>query len=403
MLTDTRVKTAKPQGKLYKLTDERGMHLSVYPNGSKLWHMRYRFDGKEKTASLGRYPDVSLAQAREKRDQLRKQLARDIDPVQAQRQARAAKRLAQENSFEAVARLWFAGWKAARSDRHAEYVIRRLEADVFPAIGKRPVAEIQAPELVAMMKSVESRGALDIAKRCYQMTGQVFRYAIAHGLAQRNPASDVKPGDVLASRRKENYARIDARELPDLLRKIEGYQGTPATRLAIKLLALTFVRTSELIGAQWEEFDLKAGQWRIPADRMKMRTPHIVPLSLQAIQTLQVLHGVTGHSQLLFPGERDHAKPMSNNTILKALERMGYKGRMTGHGFRGLASTILHEHGFDHAHIELQLAHQERNAVSAAYNHATYLRQRGEMMQWWANYLDQQLAGNVVPLKRALA
>ncbi len=400
MLTDTRVKTAKPQEKLYKLTDERGLHLAVYPTGSKLWQMRYRFDGKEKTASLGPYPEVSLAQAREKRDQMRKQIASEIDPVQAQRQAKVAKKLAQENSFEAVARTWFDSWKAARSARHADYVIRRLEADVFPAIGKRPIAEIQAPELVAMMKAIEKRGALDIAKRCYQMTGQVFRYAIAHGLAQRNPASDVKPGDVLASRRKENYARIDAREFPSLLRKIEGYQGTPATRMAIKLLALTFVRTSELIEARWAEFDLQAGQWRIPAERMKMRTPHIVPLSLQAVQILQILHGVTGHSTLLFPGQRDHAKPISNNTILKALERMGYKGRMTGHGFRGLASTILHEHEFDHAHIELQLAHQERNAVSAAYNHATYLKQRTDLMQWWADYLDQQLAGNVVALSR---
>ncbi len=396
MLTDTRIKTAKPQEKLYKLTDERGLHLSVYPNGSKLWQMRYRFDGKEKTASLGKYPEVSLAQAREKRDQMRKQVASDVDPVQAQRQAKAEKKMALENSFEAVARTWFDSWKAARSARHADYVMRRLEADVFPAIGRRPIAEIQAPELVAMMKAVEKRGALDIAKRCYQMTGQVFRYAIAHGLAQRNPASDVKPGDVLASRRKENYARIDAKELPELLRKIEGYQGTPATRMAIKLLTLTFVRTGELIAARWDEFDLKAGQWRIPAERMKMRTPHIVPLSSQAVQVLQVLHGVTGHSQLLFPGERDHARFISNNTVLKALERMGFKGRMTGHGFRGLASTILHERGFDHGHIELQLAHQERNAVSAAYNHATYLKQRAEMMQWWADYLDQQLIGNVL-------
>ena len=398
MLTDTRVKTAKPQLKLYKLTDERGLHLSVYPSGSKLWQLRYRFDGKEKTASLGKYPETTLAEAREKREQMRKQVANEVDPVQAQRVVKQSKKLAQDNSFEAVARTWFGSWKAARSPRHAEYVIRRLEADVFPAIGLRPVSEIQAPELVAMMKAIEKRGALDIAKRCYQMTGQVFRYAIAHGFAQRNPASDVKPGDVLASRRKENYARIDAKELPDLLRKIEGYQGTPVTRLAIKLLALTFVRTGELIGARWDEFDLQTSQWRIPAERMKMRTLHIVPLSSQAVQILQILHGVTGQSALLFPGQRDHAKPISNNTILKALERMGYKGRMTGHGFRGLASTVLHEQGFDHAHIELQLAHQERNAISAAYNHATYLKQRSAMLQWWADYLDKQMAENVIKL-----
>jgi integrase len=400
MLTDTRVKTAKPQEKQYKLADERGLHLSVYPNGSKLWQLRYRYEGKEKTASLGKYPEVSLAEARNKRDQMRKQIANGIDPVQAQRATKEAHKLAQANSFQAVARTWFAGWKTGRSHRHAEYVIRRLEADVFPVIGTRPIAEVQAPELVKMMKAIQKRGALDIAKRCFQMTGQVFRYAIAHGIAQRNPASDIKPGDILPSRRQTNYARVDAKELPGLLRAIEAYQGTPATRMAIKLLALTFVRTSELIGAKWDEFDLQAGQWRIPAGRMKMRTEHIVPLSLQAIQILQILHGITGHSELLFPGERDHSKPISNNTILKALERMGYKGRMTGHGFRGLASTILHESGFDHAYIELQLAHQERNAVSAAYNHALYLRQRSKMMQWWADHLDQQLAGNVVSLNR---
>lgn len=400
MLTDTRIKTAKPQAKLYKLTDERGLHLSVFPSGSKLWQLRYRFEGREKTASLGSYPEVSLAEARDKRDQMRKQVANGTDPVQANRATKEAKKVAQAHSFEAVARTWFEGWKDARSPRHAEYVIRRLEADVFPVIGRRPVSEIQAPELVKMMKAIQHRGALDIAKRCYQMTGQVFRYAIAHGIAERNPVSDIKPSDILPSRRQTNYARVDAKELPSLLRAIEAYKGTPVTRLAIKLLALTFVRTSELIGARWEEFDLQAGQWRIPAQRMKMRTEHIVPLSLQTIQTLQILHGITGHSKLLFPGERDHGKTMSNNTILKGLERMGFKGRMTGHGFRGLASTLLHEQGFDHAHIELQLAHQERNAVSAAYNHATYIKQRAKMMQWWANYIDHQLKGNVLQIRQ---
>jgi integrase len=360
--------------------------------------MRYRFEGKEKTASLGKYPETSLAEAREKRDQMRKQVAKEIDPVQAQQAVKQAKQFAQENSFETVARAWYAGWAAARSPRHAGYVLRRLEADVFPAIGKRPVSEIKAPELVKMVKAIEKRGALDISKRAYQTTGQVFRYAIAHGLAERNPTSDVKPSDVLASRKKTNYARIDAKELPELLRKIEGYQGAPATRLAIKLLAMTFVRTGELIGAKWDEFDLDAAEWRIPEERMKMRTPHIVPLPKQGVQLLQVLHGITGHSKLLFPGERDHSKPISNNTILKALERMGYKGRMTGHGFRGLASTILHEKGFEHIHIELQLAHQERDQVSASYNHATYLKPRAKMMQWWADYLENQLACNVVKI-----
>jgi integrase len=249
-----------------------------------------------------------------------------------------------------------------------------------------------------MVKAVAQRGALDIAKRCLQMCSQVFRYAIAHGKAARNPATDIRPSDILPARVKENYARIDAKELPALLRKIEGYQGTPTTRLAIKLMALTFVRTTELIEARWEEFDLAAARWDIPAARMKMKTPHTVPLSSQAIQVLQVLQEVTGGRVLLFPGERDHDKSMSNNTILKALERMGYKHRMTGHGFRGIASTVLHEQGYDHAHIELQLAHMERNSTSAAYNHALYLKQRAAMMQGWGDYLEGLARGNVVAL-----
>jgi integrase len=229
-----------------------------------------------------------------------------------------------------------------------------------------------------------------------QTSSQVFRYAIAHGLATRNPATDIKPGDVLASRQKQNLARIESRELPGLLRHIEAYRGASITRLAMKLMAMTFVRTTELIGARWEEFDLTSGRWDIPAERMKMKMPHIVPLSAQAVNLLKTLHLITGHSALLFPGERDHEKSMSNNTILKALERMGYKGRMTGHGFRGVASTLLHEMGYDHAHIELQLAHQERDQVSAAYNHATYLKQRSKLMQDWSDYLDSCTTGKVL-------
>ena len=276
-------------------------------------------------------------------------------------------------------------------------------ADVYPAIGARPVAEIQAPELVAMVKGIAARGAIDIAKRSLQTTGQVFRYAIAHGLASRNPAADIKPADLLPSRRKTNYARLDAKELPELLRHIEAYPGAAVTRLAMKLMALTFVRTSELIGARWAEFDLDAARWDIPAERMKMKTPHIVPLSDQAVIVLRTLQVLTGGNELLFPGERDHAKPMSNNTILAALARMGYKGRMTGHGFRGIASTLLHEMGYQHAHIELQLAHQERDAVSAAYNHATHLRERGKMMQAWADYLEGCATGKVLTFKRKVA
>jgi integrase len=255
-----------------------------------------------------------------------------------------------------------------------------------------------------MAKAIQGRGARDIAKRALETVGQVFGYAIAHGYAEHNPAKQFKPSAILQSSPKENYARIDAKQLPTLLKRIEVYQGAPVTRLAIKLIALTFVRTSELIGARWSEFDLEAGRWDIPAARMKMRTPHIVPLSKQALEVLAMLHEVTGQSELLFPGDRDARKPMSNNTILKALERMGYKHRMTGHGFRGLASTVLHEQGWPHEHIELQLAHAPRNAVSAAYNHATYLEPRAKMMWWWADYLERALREiKVIPMPDRVA
>ena len=402
-LTDTAVKKAKPGSKPIKLSDGKGLYLLVNPVGSKLWRCKYRVLGKEKVMSLGAYPEVSLAQARDCVAAARKKLATGIDPMVLRKADKVATRRAAENSFETVARLWWAHWKPARSDQHAGQVMRRFEANVFPHIGARPVAEIQAPELVAMLKSIEARGVNDLAKRALQTSGQVFRYAIAHGLAKRNPATDIKPSDVLASRQKQNLARIDGKELPQLLRHIEGYKGAATTRLAMKLMAMTFVRTTELIGARWEEFDLDAARWDIPAERMKMKTPHIVPLSAQALNLLKTLQLLTGHSALLFPGERDHEKSMSNNTILKALERMGYKGRMTGHGFRGVASTLLHEMGFDHAHIELQLAHQERDEVSAAYNHATYLKQRSKMMQHWADYLDSCTTGKVVPFKRMTA
>jgi integrase len=402
-LTDIAIKKLKPANKPLKVSDERGLFLLVNPTGSKLWRWKYRHQGKEKLMALGGYPDVSLAQAREKRDEGRKLLAAGSDPMDQRRAVKVAQRIAMEDSFEAVARKWWASWQTARSGRHADYVKRRLESDVFPIIGHHPIAEIEAAELVAMIKRIEERGALDIAKRAMQTCGQVFRYAIAHGKAARNPATDVRPSDVLSPRKKQNYARVDAKELPELLRKIEVYQGASITRSAMKLMAMTFVRTNELIGARWQEFDLDAARWDIPAERMKMKTPHIVPLSTQAVTLLRALHTSTGSKAMLFPGERDPKKAMSNNTILKALERMGYKGRMTGHGFRGIASTLLHEQGFEHSHIELQLAHQERDAVSASYNHALYLAQRAGMMQSWSDYLDACVAGNVVALRKLAA
>ena len=242
------------------------------------------------------------------------------------------------------------------------------------------------------MLAIESRGARDVAKRAHETTGQIFRYAIAHGIGSWNPAADFKPKDILTQAKEENFSRVDARELPTLLAKMVNYDGDAITRLAMRLMAYTFVRTSELIESGWQEFDLKNARWDIPADRMKMNTPHIIPLSRQSVAVLRALKLLTGNGRFVFPGAHDKNKPMSNNTILFALYRLGYKGRMTGHGFRGLASTILHENDFADEHIELQLAHLKRNKVAAAYNHAKYLGQRASMMQWWANYLDTQLA-----------
>lgn len=403
-LTDTACKNAKcpPDKARTRYADSGGLYLEVMPTGGKLWRWKYRFLGKEKRLAIGAYPVVTLAQARRVRDDARVVLNTGQDPVQSKKDAKLAARVRLDTNFELVARAWFEHWKGPRSPRHSDYVLRRLEADVFPELGRRAIVDVTAPMLLAMAKKIEARGALDIAKRALQTCGQIFRYAVAHGIVERNPAADVKPTDALKPRKKAHYARLDARELPELLRKIHVYQGTPYTRLAMELMALTFVRTGELINAHWSEFDIGAAEWRIPGERMKMRTPHIVPLAKQTLQLLAYLREIKGMSDLLFPGERDHEKPMSNNTILGALDRMGYKGRMTGHGFRGIASTILHEQGHRHDIIELQLAHQERDEVSAAYNFATYLPQRRKMMQNYADQLDRLRKGEkIIPLKAA--
>ena len=400
-LTDTTIKKAQATDKLQKLSDGAGLQLHIVPTGSKLWRWAYRFQGKQKTMPLGAYPATSLSEVRELHRAGVKMLATGVDPMAQKKADKVAQAVANENNFEAVAREWWAHWKHARtSDHHVDQTLRRLVADVFPAIGTRPIAEIEAPELVAMAKEIEKRGAGELAKRSLQVCSMIFRYAIAHGKAIRNPAIAIKPSDVLKARKVENYARVGAGELPQLLRKIEAYQGRPTTRLALKLMALTFVRTSELIEARWAEFDLEAARWDIPAERMKMRQPHIVPLSPQAVDILRTLHTISGGREMVFPGERDHSKPMSNNTLLKALDIMGYKHTMTGHGFRGVASTVLHEHEFDHAHIEAQLAHATRSSTSAAYNHAQYLKQRSEMMGWWGNFIESVGKGNVLPLRK---
>jgi integrase len=403
-LTDTEIKRSRPGDKPYRLADGRGLFLQITPTGGKLWRWKYRFEGKEKLMAMGQYPDVSLADVRGRHAEARRLLASGVDPMVTRKTEKAAKREAGANSYQAIASLWLEHWRADKSPRHADTTARRLESNVFPYLGARPISEIEPPELVAMVKAIEARGVGDLAKRALETTNQIFRYAIAHGYASRNPAAEFKPADVLKPTRKVNMARVDAKELPTLLRDIEVYRGKVVTRLAMKLLALTFVRTSELIEARWDEIDFEARRWNIPAERMKMKSPHIVPLSRQTVEVLELLQTLSGSGDLLFPGDRDARKPMSNNAILAALDRMGYRGRQTGHGFRGLASTILHEQGYNHEHIELQLAHAPRNAVSAAYNHALYLEPRAKLMQDWADFLEQtQRGGKVLSFRGSAA
>jgi integrase len=393
LLTDTEIRKAKPKDAGYHMTDGRGLFLWVTPAGGKLWRWKYRFNGAQKQMSYGSYPDVSLADARERHAEARKLLAADIDPMAQRKANKDAIKAADANSFQSVAHLWLSHWAEGKSPRHVDTTRRRLETNVFPLLGSRPIMEIEAPELVTVVKSIEARGVSDLAKRALETIGQIFRYAIAHGYAKRNPAADIKPGDILKATRKTNYARVTAKELPALLKAIEVYTGKVTTRFAMKLMALTFVRTGELIGARWDEIDIEGKRWNIPAERMKMKTPHIVPLATQSLEVLELLRSITGNGELLFPGDRDPRKPMSNMTILVALKRMGYGGIQTGHGFRGIASTILHEQGWPHEHIELQLAHSPRNAVSAAYNHALYLEPRAVLMQEWANYIEMASRG----------
>ncbi len=391
LLSDIKVQKTKPGLKPVKLTDGGGMFLQINPSGSRLWRYQYRFDAKAKLMALGAYPDVSLAEARERHQDARKLLAKGIDPM-VDRKATKVAEDAKQTTFVDIFRLWFDWWKDGKAEKHSAQVHRRVLADIIPAFGSKPVDDVTAADVREMMLTIfNQRGARDVARRAHETTSQIYRYGIAHGFAKRNPAADFKPSDILPAVKSQNFARVDAKELPALLAKMDAYNGTGITKLAMRLLAYTFLRTSELIGAEWSEFDLDAARWDIPKERMKMETPHIVPLSRQAVEVLRALKMLTGRGKLVFPGDLDKNKPMSNNTILKALERMGYKGIMTGHGWRGIASTVLYENGFQEAHVELQLAHQKRDAVAAAYNHAKYLKQRTVLMQWWADSVPSDL------------
>lgn len=406
-LTDTAIRGTKPGRKPFKVYDRDGLFLLVNPSGSKLWRWRYRVEGKEKLMALGEYPLVGLGQARELHFAARKTLAAGVDPM-AERKAEAeakqreaeTRQREEENSFEKISRKWWAWWSVGKSHRHVDTVMRRLEADVFPVIGHKFIDAITAADIRELILPIKARGARDVAKRAHETIGQIFRYAIANGLAKRNPAADFKPRDVLKPAEEENFARVDAKDLPTLLLKMWEYDGDILTIYALQLMAYLWVRTSELIESEWPEFDLDSARWEIPPERMKKKRPHIVPLPKQAVAILRALYWRTGRGKKVFPGANDKEKTMSNNTILFALYRLGYKGEMTGHGFRGVASTVLYDSGqFEEDWIEMQLAHVQRNKVKGAYNHAKYLKQRTAMMQWWADYLDEQLAKG----RRALA
>jgi len=387
-LTHIAIKNAKPREKAYKLSDEKGLFLLVTPAGGKYWRFKYRFGGKEKQLALGVSPEVSLAEAREKRDKARKMIADNIDPGIVKQASKRATLLASENSFQAVALEWYGKFSTQWVASHGDRTLRRLEKDVFPWIGKRPINEIKAPELLIVLRRIENRGAIETAHRIQQICGQVFRYAIATGRGERDISADLR--GAIPPTRKRHYATIvEPKKIAELLCAIQTYEGYFVTKCALQLAPLFFVRPGELRQAEWEEFNFETNEWRIPAEKMKMKTTHIVPLSTQALNILKELQTYTGHSPYVFPSIRTLRRPMSNNTVLGALRRLGYgTDEMTGHGFRSMASTLLNEQGWNRDAIERQLAHAERNNIRAAYNYAEYLPERRKMMQHWADYLE---------------
>lgn len=386
-LTNLVCKNTKPTDRPIKLADSGGLFLHVKPNGGKYWRLKYRFMGKEKLLALGVYPEVSLEEAREQRTQAKKILASGQDPADAKKQE---KRLAQanyDNSFERIAHEWYATKKDSWTPNYASNLMKRLEADIFPPLGNRPIGDITARELLDAIRKIEARGAVDIAKRALQVCGQIFRYAVIAGFAERDPSSDLK--GALKTVKSKSHAHLKEDELPEYLAKLESYDGHPLTVLALRFLLLTFVRSAELREATWTEINWDKAEWRIPAERMKMREQHVVPLSSQSLAILWQIQERSGNRKHLFPNQHHPRGCMSENTLLYSLYRMGYHSRATAHGFRSTASTILNENGFRPDVIERQLAHSERNSVRAAYNHAEYLPERRDMMQWWGNYVEK--------------
>jgi integrase len=405
-LTDRHVRNAKPKAKPYKLSDGGGMYLLVTRDGARYWRLDYRFAGKRRTLALGVYPTTTLSNARTRRDEARALLAEGIDPSVAKKATKRAAKHANENTFEVIAREWLFRQRRRLAPRYCALILARLEGDVFPHFGSRPIAEVDAAEVLDAFRKVEKRGAIETARRLRQMCGQVFRYAVATGRAKHDPTVVLR-GALGSPGRPRGHRAMALDEVPNFLGKLEAYDGDPRTRLALRLMVFTFARTTELRGAQWTEFENLGGNdpvWRIPAERMKMKREHIVPLAPQAVKVLHELRALPGSeaSPFLFASASREGY-MSNNTMLYAMYRMGYHGRATVHGFRALASTALNEIGFRPDVIERQLAHQEQNAVRAAYNRAEYLSERRTMMKQWADYVESvRDSSRVVSTRRAL-
>ena len=403
-LTALEVSKSKAADKPQRLADGGNMYLLIQPNGAKYWRLDYRLAGKRKTLAIGVYPDMSLSDAREQREQARKLIANGVDPVAVKQAQKASTIEKVENSFEVIAREWFVRHAPNWKENHSSKIIARLEKDVFPWIGNRPIADITAPALLAAIRKIEARGALETAHRALACCGQVFRYAVATGRAERDPTGDLR-GALPPVKKEKHFAAItEPKKVGELMRDIEGYQGSYIVKGAFKLSPLLFVRPGELRKMEWAELDLDKAEWIIPADKMKMGVTHIVPLAKQAVAVLREMLPLTGRSKYVFHGERDHDRPMSDNAIRSALRRMGWANdEMTPHGFRAMASTILDNMGYKQEWLERQLAHEEPNKIKAAYKREAwrmYLPERTAMMQAWADYLDKLKAGaEVIPLR----
>ncbi len=401
MLTDLECKKSAPKDKPYRLYDGGGLYLEVLPTGAKYWRLKYRHSGKEKRLAIGVYPFVTAKQAREKAQDEKRKLSEGRDPAAERRAQKLIAKVVAENSFEAVAREWLVRRAPTLSEQHVLKVLVRLEKNLFPWIGSRPIAEITAPEILHALRRVEERGAVHTAKRLLQYAGQVFRYGVASGRCKRDVAADLK-GALTQEKEEHRPAITDPTKAGALLRAIDGYQGSLIARCALRLAPLLFVRPGELRHAEWSEIDLDKAQWNIPAEKMKMRLPHLVPLCHQAIAILREIHPLTGEGRYVFPSQRTADRPLSDNTINASLRRMGFDTReeMTAHGFRAMARTILDEVlGFRPDFIEHQLAHAVRDPNGRAYNRTAHLAERTKMMQQWADYLDKLKAGaEVIPL-----